>query len=451
MNFYKSEATAAERRWPFACVDDTDGKTAEPSLTFSAGELQISKNGAAYANVAGTVTELTDGTYYYEATVGELDTNGFLLFKIEKAGVRLTIMHVGQVVSYDAYDQTALGLTSMPANVTSWNSSAVATPTVAGVPEVDVTHWIGTAAATPTVAGVPEIDVTHWNGTAVATPTTAGVPRVDVKAMEANVLTATAINADAITAAKIADSAIDRATFAQDAKDMFGELRRNTATAGGATTITLDGSASAVDDFYNGVLIVLVGGTGSGQFRTISDYVGATKVATVSTWSTNPDATSVFVLFAEPASTSVDTAAIADAVWDEALAGHATAGTSGKKLSDLSTTAPLDAAATAAAVWNAAYASYNSAGTFGEFVQDLVAGPTATQIRDAILDYSHDTGLTIKGFFRRLDALAAGKATGLRGTVARYFMRDGTTEAIEATQDVSLGTRQAADVTGSEA
>jgi hypothetical protein len=31
---------------------------------------------------------------------------------------------------------------------------------------VDVTHWIGTAAATPTTAGVPEVDITHFGGVA---------------------------------------------------------------------------------------------------------------------------------------------------------------------------------------------------------------------------------------------------------------------------------------------
>jgi hypothetical protein len=37
---------------------------------------------------------------------------------------------------------------------------------VAGKPKVDVDAWLGTAAATPTVAGVPEVDVTHFGGSA---------------------------------------------------------------------------------------------------------------------------------------------------------------------------------------------------------------------------------------------------------------------------------------------
>lgn len=72
-----------------------------------------------------------------------------------------------------------------------------------------------------------------------------------------------------------------------------------TATAGGASTITLQavagGQFQTADDYYNGMTITITSGTGSGQSRTINDYVGSTLVATVSSaWSTQPDATSVY-------------------------------------------------------------------------------------------------------------------------------------------------------------
>lgn len=71
--------------------------------------------------------------------------------------------------------------------------------------------------------------------------------------------------------------------------------RTGTAQAGAAETITLDAGASAVDGFYNGMVIRLTSGTGANQIRSIIRYVGATKVATVSRdYSTPPDATSVF-------------------------------------------------------------------------------------------------------------------------------------------------------------
>ena len=73
--------------------------------------------------------------------------------------------------------------------------------------------------------------------------------------------------------------------------------RRATAQTGASTSITLDTLASGSDDFYNDSLVVIIGGTGNGQCRIVNDYVGSTKVATVSRpWVTNPDSTSEFVI-----------------------------------------------------------------------------------------------------------------------------------------------------------
>jgi hypothetical protein len=61
--------------------------------------------------------------------------------------------------------------------------------------------------------------------------------------------------------------------------------------------IKLDPASSAVDDYYNGMQVSILSGTGLRQIRTISDYVGSTKIATVSVaWVTQPDATSVYRL-----------------------------------------------------------------------------------------------------------------------------------------------------------
>ncbi len=67
-----------------------------------------------------------------------------------------------------------------------------------------------------------------------------------------------------------------------------------TAAGGGATTITLDASASTVDDYYNDMQIFILTGPGNGEIKTITDYVGASKEATVAAWTTAPDATSTY-------------------------------------------------------------------------------------------------------------------------------------------------------------
>lgn len=113
-------------------------------------------------------------------------------------------------------------------------------------------------------------------------------------------------------------------------------IRNATAQAGAGTTITLDASASATNSFYNNDLVDILGGTGVGQTKFITGYVGATKVATVdSAWATNPDATSVFNIrgfSAIPGATAPTASQNAQAVWDEALASHTAAGSSGERL-----------------------------------------------------------------------------------------------------------------------
>jgi hypothetical protein len=85
-----------------------------------------------------------------------------------------------------------------------------------------------------------------------------------------------------------------------------GTVVTGTGQAGGASTITLASGASASDDAYNGRWIEITAGTGLGQMRLISDYVGATKVLTVDlAWATQPDATSVYKIANLPEATMV--------------------------------------------------------------------------------------------------------------------------------------------------
>ena len=87
-----------------------------------------------------------------------------------------------------------------------------------------------------------------------------------------------------------------------------------TATAGAAGTITLQSSgAVARDDHWNGCVIYISSGTGSGQCRMITDYVGSTRVANVTpNWATNPSSDSVYTIYATEVSVATFTAKGAD-------------------------------------------------------------------------------------------------------------------------------------------
>jgi hypothetical protein len=77
------------------------------------------------------------------------------------------------------------------------------------------------------------------------------------------------------------------------ARKPAGVVVQGLAQAGAAGSITLPAAAVGTDDYYNGCIAVIVQGTGVGQSRYISDYVGATEVASVDpNWATTPDTTS---------------------------------------------------------------------------------------------------------------------------------------------------------------
>lgn len=79
------------------------------------------------------------------------------------------------------------------------------------------------------------------------------------------------------------------------------QLHSGRAQSGTANTIILEASsASSVDGFYDPGKIILIAGTGAGQSRSITDYNGTTKVASVQKdWRVAPDSTTSYVILAE--------------------------------------------------------------------------------------------------------------------------------------------------------
>lgn len=86
-------------------------------------------------------------------------------------------------------------------------------------------------------------------------------------------------------------------TFVIDVPGSGYRYQTGTAQSGTASTITLGTGASAVNGFYNGMSVYIVSGDGAGQIRTIANYNGTTKVASVtSNFDTTPSLTSLYVV-----------------------------------------------------------------------------------------------------------------------------------------------------------
>ena len=73
-------------------------------------------------------------------------------------------------------------------------------------------------------------------------------------------------------------------------------IRSGTSAGGAAGYITLDASASAVDDYYNGMVCIATIDTNV-EVRVISDYTGSSKqAAVVPNWNVVPDADDTFII-----------------------------------------------------------------------------------------------------------------------------------------------------------
>jgi len=243
--------------------------------------------------------------------------------------------------------------------------------------EVNVTEWLGTAAATPTTAGVPEVDVTFVGGSAedIATETKQDIIDANIDTLfEALIMQATTIATLAsqtsftLTAGSADDDAYEGATIvivdvstgtqkafgslsdytgstrtvtlAQDPgiftmaatdkvyilpSDVFAisdrvytgathnvpasmarRIRQSagiimtdgTAQAGGTNNITLAAGESSTDNLFWQSYVAIVVGTGAGQGHHIVAYNGTTKVATTDDdWIVAPDATSEYIIY----------------------------------------------------------------------------------------------------------------------------------------------------------
>lgn len=96
-----SEATAAQRTFTFEAVDATDGFTPETAHTYAGAEVQVSKNGGAFATAAGVATQIsTTGVFTFVAAVADVDTIGEALFRFADASSR-TVLVACQIAAFD--------------------------------------------------------------------------------------------------------------------------------------------------------------------------------------------------------------------------------------------------------------------------------------------------------------------------------------------------------------
>lgn len=320
-------------------------------------DSEVSKDQGTFADCTNEATEIAtaSGMYYLDLTSTEMNADCVtVIVKTTTTGAKTTPIVLYPQESGDikvdlqsiSGSAVATGTAQLGVNVV--NIGGAAAVASGGRPEVNVSHFGGSAGTF--AGGRPEVNATHWAGTAVATPDTAGHPKVTIKsgsgAGELN-LSSGSVNITTSSINAVADQVWDEATSGHLTAGSYGAahqvLQSGTMQAGStSTTAVLATAASSSNDYYNNSLLMIIAGTGAGQSQYISDYVGATRAATINgTWVTTPDNTSVYVI----------------------IPGGSIPGAS----------APT-ADQNAAAVWNALSASYEAAGSFGELLKPVRRG-----------------------------------------------------------------------------
>jgi hypothetical protein len=241
-------------------------------------------DGGAQAAATGTVSELANGEY--NLALSQADTNGneigILLTATNAIPVHFTLI----TTAADPTDAVRFGLSALP------NAAAGAT----GGLDCAVSLG-GTASAggntTITLAGGSTVD-NYYNHQIVQITAGTGLG-------QANVIVGYVGSTKVATVGRAWKTNPDNTSVFQVKPPIVmspWNLLEGTLSAATATTATLAGGM-ATNNYYNGATLYIGAGTGAGQARVITGYVGSTLVATVDhAWATTPDNTSVFVVLA---------------------------------------------------------------------------------------------------------------------------------------------------------
>jgi hypothetical protein len=201
-----------------------------------------------------------------------------------------------------------------------------------------------------------------------------------------------------MTADEVIVQVVDRTNVTDQAFRIItlpdGALRSRLAQAGNATTITLDASAVATDNYYNGSVVAIIAGTGNAQARVITSYVGSTKVATVDTnWATNPSTDSVFAIYPQGIY-GLTSAQVESSVTTSLTSYNTSTLTQGQ----------------------AQTASANALSAYG------ASTLTSAQVETAVMDTANgvETGLTMRQAMRVTAAMISGVRTGVGTTTEVY-------------------------------
>lgn len=146
MILLKQSTAATLRVGPF--MDATNGVTPETGVTLSgADQAEILKHSGATVDISGATWAAITGVggwYDLSLSTSHTDTLGMLTVVVQDESVCVPVFVRAMVVPAAVYDSLVAGSDTLPADVTQWNGTNVATPDTAGYPKVTIKSGTGT-------------------------------------------------------------------------------------------------------------------------------------------------------------------------------------------------------------------------------------------------------------------------------------------------------------------
>jgi hypothetical protein len=317
-------------------VDESDAVTPESGLTIAQGDIQLSKNGGAFAQTSAsspTTTYDADGFYPIPLTTTDTATLGTLVVQVTKSGA-LPVWVNCMVVPANVWDSL------FGADLLQVDATQVEGGDASDV--LDASAAVGAAVAlasydAPTKA---ELD----SGLAgLNDPTAAAIADA---VWEEDITDHDAVSDSTAEALSNAGAAGTPPTVEEIADQVWEEAIGDHSGTSGSTAEQLAAAGAAGDpwatalpgSYSAGQAGKIVGDNVNAPIGTVDTVVDAIKAKTDNLPSDPADESALEAAIAAAVGGLNDptAAAVADAVWDEALSGHTTSGTAGKALGDLS-------------------------------------------------------------------------------------------------------------------
>lgn len=369
MSMWLRQSTASQEILIGPFLDDTDGKTAESALTIANTDIKLWKEGATteVSKNSGGATHIASGRYYAVLDATDTGTLGKLEINVAVSGA-LPVRREFMVLPAVVFDALVLGTDNLD---------------VSAVQLAGQTVTAGAGVTFPSSIASPT-NITA--GTITTTTNLTNLPSIPSGWLTASGIAASALNGKG-------DWNVGKTGYSltQSFPSNFASM---SITAGGLVDITQTAADKAwgttARTLTAGTNIALAKGTGITGFNDLdaAGVAGGVWNAAIASYGTANTYGALIETNLDAAVSSISAgsgpsaATIADAVWDEALSGHATAGSAG---------AGVSAAGSAGDPWSTLLPGAYGAGTAGKIIGDNIdaaissisagSGPTAADIR----------------------------------------------------------------------